>query len=136
MKLPNYRRIFKTDYDQEYQDLVDKLAVSINYGFDSVYEALNKKLTFSENISCTIAEFSVTVDSTGEPKKKTQFKLDENQTTIQGLIVINCYEERTGNPPSYTPFISFIKNENNVLIKNIKGLTFDKSYIIKVLAIS
>ena len=136
-KIPNYRRIFKTDYAEDYQELVDKLAVSINYGFDVVYDALNKKLTFDDNIACTIAEFTVSVDIDGKPlKSNTQFKLGENQTSIQGLIVIDCYEEKTDNPPPSAPFVTFVKNEKNVLIKNIKGLTANTSYVIKVLAIS
>lgn len=137
MKLPSYRRIFKTDYAEDYQELVDKLAVSINYGFDTVYDALNKNLTFDDNIACTIASFTVTVDIYGVPvKKNTQFKLSEKQKSIQGLIVIDCYEEKKNLPPPSAPFITFLKSENNVLIKNIKGLTADTSYVIKVLALS
>ena len=45
MKLPNFRRIIASDYDQKYKDLVETLAVSINQGMDSVYDALNKKIT-------------------------------------------------------------------------------------------
>jgi hypothetical protein len=137
MKLPSYRRIFKTDYAEDYQELVEKLAVSINNGFDSLYDALNKKLTFGENISSTIAEITVTVEPSGAPiKKGTQFKLDGSQNNIQGLIVINCYEEKTGASPPGAPFISFIKNENNILINKISGLTPNVSYIIKVLTIT
>jgi len=137
MKLPSYRRIFKTDYAEDYQELVEKLAVSINNGFDTVYDALNKKLTFGDNIACTIAEFTVSVDASGNPtKKNVQFKLGENQTSIQGLMVIDCYTEGDELPPPSAPFISFVKNEGNVLIKNIKGLTLNTSYVIKVLAIS
>ena len=137
MKLPSYRRIFKTDYEEDYQDLVDTLSVSINNGFDTIYDALNKKLTFEDNIACTIAEFTVSVDANGTPtKKNTQFKLGENQKTIQGLMVIDCYEEKDELPPTSAPFIAFEKNESNVLIKNIKGLKLNTSYVIKVLAIS
>jgi hypothetical protein len=137
MKLPSYRRLFKTDYAEDYQELVEKLAVSINYGFDTLYDALNKKLTFSENISSTIAEITVSVDNNGEPiKKNTQFKLDSSQTNIQGLVVINCYEEKTGEGPIFAPFVSFTKNENNILIKKITGLKPNVSYVIKVLTIT
>lgn len=137
MKLPSYRRIFKTDYAEDYQELVEKLAVSINYGFDTLYDALNKKLTFSENISSTIAEIIVTVGPDGVPlKTSTQFKLDESQKSIQGLVIINCYEEKTNEGPVLAPFISFIKNENNILIKKITGLKPNVSYVIKVLTIT
>jgi hypothetical protein len=136
MKLPSYRRLFKTDYAEDYQELVDKMAVSINNGFDTLFDALNNKLTFTDNILSTIQEFSVSVDSNGTPiKKNTQFKLAVGQTTLQGLIIIDCYEEKTNNPPPSAPFISFTKNEGNVIITNINGLTPITTYTVKVLAL-
>ena len=136
MKLPSYRRLFKTDYVEEYQELVDKMAVSINNGFDTLYDALNNKLTFTDNILSTIQEISISVDSNGVPiKKNLQFGLATGQTTIQGLIVIDCYEEKTNNPPLSAPFVSFIKSENKITITNVKGLTPSTNYTIKVLAI-
>lgn len=137
MKLPSFRRLFKTDYAEDYQELVEKLAVSINNGFDTLYDALNKKLTFNDNISSTIAEITVTVTADGTPtKKQTQFKLDASQTNIQGLVIINCFEEKSGNPPPIAPFIAYSRNENNILINNIRGLTPNVSYVIRVLTIS
>lgn len=137
MKLPSYRRIIKTDYAEEYQLLVEKLAVSINYGFDTLYDALNQKLNFEDNISSTIAEFGVTVDSNGKPLQKTQFKLKASQTTVQGLIVLNCFGAKNASIlPSGGIFVSFEKSENFVNINNIKGLIPNIEYTIKLLAIS
>lgn len=135
MKLPSYRRIFKTDYSNDYQELVEKLAVSINNGFDTLYDALNKKLNFADNINSTIAEFTVKVKEDGKPTKVTQFKLDTNQTSVQGVIVISCYDEDS-NPPPSAVFVGFTKNESSVNINYIKGLTANITYTIKVLAIS
>lgn len=102
-----------------------------------MYDALNKKLTFSENISSTIAEITVTVGVNGEPiKTATQFRLDDSQKSIQGLVIINCYEANTSAGPIGAPFISFIRNENNILIKKITGLKPNVSYVIKVLTIT
>jgi hypothetical protein len=137
MKLPSYRRIFKTDYAEEYQSLVEKLAVSINYGFDTLYDALNQKLNFQDNIASTIAEFSVTVDGDGKPTQKTQFKLNSSQSTVQGIIVLNCYGSKDTTVLPYGGiFVSFEKNEKFVNINNIKGLTANIPYTIKLLAIS
>ena len=137
MKLPSYRRIFKNDYAEEYEGLVEKLAVSINYGFDTLYDALNQRLNFEDNISSTIAEFAVTVDGNGKPTQKTQFKLKGSQTTVQGVIVLNCFGTRDVNLlPQSGVFVSFERNENFVNINNIKGLLPNVSYTIKLLAIS
>jgi hypothetical protein len=137
MKLPSYRRIFKTDYAEQYQELVDKLAVSINYGFDTLYDALNQKLTFQENFLATISEFNVTVNASGNPSQRTQFKLSGNQTSVQGLIVINCFPVNDANAlPTSGIFISFNKSENFININNIKGLQPNVLYTLKVLALS
>lgn len=136
MKLPSYRRIFKTDYAEDYQELVDKLAVSINYGFDTVYDALNKKINFADNILSTISEFSVSVGEDGVPLKKAQFKLDKNQTSVEGLLVLDCYAEKDNKPPASAVFVSFVKSENFIIINNIRGLSPNVSYIIKILAVS
>ncbi len=137
MKLPSYRRILKTDFKEEYQELVDKLSVSINHGFDSLYDALNKKLNFKDNISSTISTFDVTVDSTGKPTQSTQFKLDASQSTLEGLIVIQAYGAKD---PTILPnsglSIDFARNEKYVVINNIKGLITNVPYRIKVIALS
>lgn len=113
------------------------MAVSINYGFDTLYDALNQKLTFQDNFLSTIAEFRVAVDVNGKPTQTTQFKLTSTQTSIQGLIVLGC----TGaNDPNALPtsgiFVSFTKSENFVNINNIKGLVPGTLYNLKVLALS
>jgi len=113
------------------------LAVSVNYGFDTLYDALNQKLTFTENFLATIAEFNVAVDSTGKPTQSTQFKLTTNQNTVQGLLVLSCVGANNQNDlPLSGIFVSFTKNENSIKINNIKGLNPGTLYTLKVLALS
>lgn len=134
-KLSSYRRLFEQDFSPDDKALVEQLGISINASFEELYNALNNKLTIKENISSTIAEFSVTVDANGTPKNKTLFKLESSQTVVEGLLVINC----TGVDPSVFPTsglaVSFNRSENNIVIRNIKGLQADKPYVIKVLVI-
>jgi hypothetical protein len=136
-KLSGYRRIIKTDFAQEYQPLVEQLSVTINNGFDTVFNALNGKLNFADNILSTIAEFRVTVKEDGTPQQTTQFKLDRNQSNLIGLLVLNIngaddsqLRATSGLAISYTP------NSGIVTITNIKGLEAGKAYNIKVLALS
>jgi hypothetical protein len=137
MKIPSYRRLFKTDYKEEWQPLVDKLATSINNAFDTIYNALNKNLTFVDNINSTIATFTVSVDGNGIPKQTTQFKLDSAQTTVQGLIVIDCFASNdTSKYPNSGIFINFTKNDTLINVNRIKGLPQDVQFSVKVLMIS
>jgi hypothetical protein len=136
MKLPSYKRIYDTDYKEEFRPLVSTLAVSINNAFDTLYNALNGNLTLKDNIASTIASFSVTVDSTGRPLQPTQFKLATTQTTVEGLIVINAYgANNSAITPSSAVFVSFTKNENFIIVNKIAGLTANIPYTIKVVVI-
>ena len=136
-KLAGYRRLIKTDFAQEYQPLIEQIAVSVNNGFDTIFNALNGKLNFSDNILSTIAEFKVTVSEDGTPQQSTQFKLDRNQSNLIGLIVLSVsgadnpsLRATSGLAIAYTP------NSGVVTINNIKGLEAGKAYNVKVLALS
>lgn len=135
-KLSSYRRIFKQDFDPEYDSLITSLAQSVNSSFEELYDSLNNKLTLKDNVSCTIAEFKVSVDTTGVPVNKTQFKLNNDQQNVEGLIVINASGATDASLlPTAGVFVSFIRNENLLIIQNIKGLQPNKPYKIKVIAL-
>lgn len=136
MKLSNYRRIIATDYSDEYKELVDRLGTSLNNDIDQIHEALNNKITFADNISCTIADLGVTVGADGIPTRSTSFKLNPKQLTILGILATNAFGANNPNIlPSSGIFISFTKNEGYVTIDNIKGLLPNIPYTLKILCI-
>lgn len=133
--MSNYRRLLEQDYPED-SELIKKIGITINSSFEEIYNALNNRLTVKENLSATIASFAVTVDAFGVPKNKTQFKLLNGQTNVEGLILIDA--SGTTNPnllPSSGIFVSFVRDSNNIIIKNIKGLIPDNSYTLKVLVL-
>lgn len=136
-KLSSYRRIVKNDYQDEYKPLVDQLSVSINNGFDTLFNALNGKLNFYDNIASTIAEIRISVDSNGFPLQRTQFKLSGNQTNVEGILVlkISGYNNPTLYPTSGLA-LSYTSDNGLVTITNIKGLETNKIYSIKLLTIN
>lgn len=134
-KLSSYRRLFGQDYPEN-RDLIDQIGTPINASFEEIYSALNNRLTFRENISATIVEFGVTVDSNGYPKNDTQFKLSNGQTTVEGLIVINVTGSK--DPSLLTSGgvnVKFKRNENFIIVQNVQGLQADKPYTIKAICL-
>ena len=132
--LSSFRRILKTDFKEEYQPLIDQLAVSVNNGFDTLYDALNGKLSFKDNILSTIAEFNVSVDANEDPRQQTQIKLKDGQQNIEGVIVLSVQGVSDSSLlPTGGLAISFSKNNLVANINNIKGLEANKNYRIKVL---
>jgi hypothetical protein len=135
-KLPGWRRIFEQDYPQQYQDLIKQLAVSLNYGMDTLYQTLNNGLTFADNIKSTINTFRVKVDSTGKPTTTVTIT-KSNTINIIGLIVVKAVNLTNSN--SYVinaPFVSYTETTNTLVINNITGLIAGNSYNITVLGIN
>lgn len=134
MKLSSYRRLLEQDFPEN-EDLIKKLGITLNSSFSELYDALNNKLTFKDNISSTVTEFTVVVDPSGTPKNKTTFKLQNGQTNIEGLIVINAICSDTTIFPTAGVFVSFVRNESNINIQNIKGLPANQTFIVKVIVL-
>ncbi len=129
MKIEAPKKISSEDYDEDYQDLVDQLALSLNGYLEDVYDALSKKLTITDNINQYIKSFAVTVDSSGKPKTSIKFKSKIDGKT-QGMTVIRTLGDEYVES---TPFIDFIDSNGNIEVRNIKGLEADKKYTIYVL---
>lgn len=136
MRLPNFKRLNKGDYSAEEQGLVEKLASSINIGIESLYEALNNRLTFKDNFAGTVVEIQVSVDSTGKPLQTTQFKLT-NTNRVEGTLVIAA--NHATNPsifPIGYPFVSFSVNGDIVTVRNVQGLQPNQPFIVKLVVLN
>ena len=134
MRLPNFKRLMKQDYAEQFQDFVETLSSSLNYGIEVLYSALNNNLTLKDNLACTIAEFNVTVGATGAPTATTSFTLSNN-LRVEGIVVLAV--TNNVNAATYPPsavFINFTSQSDSVIINNITGLTSGISYKIKVVA--
>lgn len=134
MFLPTFRRIFKSDYDKDDQALVEKLSSPVNSAFEVLYEALNKKLDFTNNFQATEVDIPVTVDSTGTPVGNASFKLI-NSNKVKRLWIGNA--QNLTNPGTYVtgaPFASFLQNGASITIVNITGLQPGNTYLLNILA--
>ena len=131
MKMPSFRRIITNDYDQESKNLVAQLAVSINNGFDVLYQALSKRLTFGDNFICTEVTVELTVDANGIPTSTTGFKLDTSQTNTKVYEVQVRYAENltnTGTYPTSAPWVSWVQTQTGISIVHVSGLQTGNLY--------
>lgn len=136
MKLGNFKRLYEKDFDTQEQNLVSKLGLTINNGFEMLYLALAKRLTFEDNIQSTIKDIEIQVDATGKPVNKTNFKLDQTGIRAQGVIILKA--TNLTDPTSYvnsSPFISWTQTQVGIQVDNIKGLIPFNIYSIRVLVI-
>jgi len=132
-KLPTLRRLFKTDFKPEYSELVEKLIVSINNGFDNLYDALNNKITLKNNILCNIKDFSVQVNSSGIPI--TTLNLAVNFNNNINVVTVGKIDNIT-NPTSYPNggvVVSWEQLSPGLIkIKHITGLNEGQTYTLRV----
>lgn len=134
-KLPGYRRIFEQDYPQQYQDLVKQLAVTLNYGFDSLYQLLNGKLTFADNMDSTTKSLTLQVDSSGKPTTSTTITKGSTNT-ISGLIVAKVVNQTNSTSyPTGGVFVSYTETSQTITVNNITGLIPGNSYNITLVTI-
>jgi len=130
MKLPNFRRIIKNDYDPKDQKMIETLSFSLNNGIEVLYQALNQALTFQDNFACTVKEFSVEVNADGVPKSKTSFALN-GPNKIIGIMVLNAINTKTPTVlPTAGVFVSFYQEGKTIIINNIKGLPENQPFIL------
>lgn len=132
MKLSPFRRIIKTDYKQEFQDLVEQLSTSLNNALDGLYGLTTNNISLKDNISCTLKVIEVSVDSTGKPKNPVVIKLSTSGK-VQGLTILNTTNtvDSTVYPTSGVS-ISFSIINSGVSIDNITGLLPNNKYQINV----
>lgn len=134
MKLPNFRRLIKSDYSKEYESLIEKLSFSINNGIEVLYQVFNKAISLKDNIACTLKDIDVEVKEDGSVKTLTTFNLD-TQGKVAGVLVLNAVNTRTSSVlPNSGIFVSFTQESSKVFISNIKGLPPNQPFRLTLVA--
>lgn len=132
-RLDNVRRILREDFDKEYQDMIDKLAYTLNSFMDQVVAQVNGNIDFT-NLNQELVTFTMTVDANGTPVGNNLFKV--SQTGIAGFIVINAVNKTDSTSyPTHTPMIFGVTSGSTVKVNKIKGLTANEKYELTVMVI-
>jgi hypothetical protein len=135
MKLPNFKRLNKADFAQQFADLIDTLSVSLNIGIENLYTALDNRLSLSDNLLCTVKDLQLTVDSSGNPTATTTFTVDSKITNLKGLQVIKV--DNVTSPNTYAPGavqLQWTLTTKGVQILNATGLTANTLYQLRIIA--
>jgi hypothetical protein len=134
MRLPNFRRIIKQDFQKEFQELIERLSVSINNGFDVMFEALNNKISLQNNIMCTVIDLEIEPTAAGIPKNTTQFTLTYDGRT--SIVLVGKLENLTTSSsyPTSAPFVSWTQTDKILQVNHITGLTANNKYSVRIVA--
>lgn len=133
MKFPTFRRIFKQDYPVDQQSLVEKLSITINNSFETIFNAFNKNISLTDNILCTVKTISVKVNASGVPTTSTSFSIDTTGN-IKGISVIKAENTTDASVfPTSAPFISYTQNNTVITITQVAGIPANNSFNLTVI---
>lgn len=136
-RIPSQRRIIREDLS-EAPGWIEKLLTPLNSFMEAIYSALNKNLTFTENIRSQIAflEFetapSYVASNTFEPLRFENFM---RQRAV-GVIVLQAYVlDQLNEPMASAVTCDWYEDQGQIVIKYISGLSDSTFYKIRVLVI-
>lgn len=130
----NIKRIVKEDFNEEDQELVDKLAFALNPFLEQVSAAFNKGIDDS-NLRQQTTSIDVEVGSNGVPKTPLQIKINPEllRTRIIGTRVVLAQNLTDSTFPTGTPFLTFNVVNNLINVLHVAGLPPDKKFRLSVI---
>lgn len=134
MKLSEFKKIVKEDFDVKDQPLIEKLSAIFNLFQEQIYYAFNNNITFSENLNTQIVTFRTRVNDEGVPTGNNQIKWTL-KTRPTGHMVINVSNLTDTTLLAEAPFLLYSFNNNLITIKQVTGLLGNKDYDLTIMFI-
>lgn len=132
MVLGSYKRLFKQDFQQQYQSLVDQLSNTLNGALEALYTLSQNNISLRDNVDCMVASFTVAVDKNGIPSTTAQVKMT-NPGNVEGICVLSCVNQTTSTGyPTGGVFVSYTANSTGIVVNNVTGLIPGNNYLIKL----
>lgn len=123
-KLPRIKRLLKEDFQEV--EWIDKLLGPVNDFFDTVYDALNKGLTFTDNMPATVKTLEFKEGSSIYP-----IKFAWNLKTLPTALIITRV---VGTEPSSAPSVYWSFDGQSINIDKFYGLVDGQDYKVSVIA--
>jgi hypothetical protein len=126
--LQSFKRIYKNDFPQQYQSLIDQLSNYINPNTEALYQTLTNNITLANNMYAQVVTLTTQVNTKGTPIQKLAFQ-STLATGILGINVLNAVSNGASNIyPTSGIFCSFTQSGQTITINNIAGLPTGTSF--------
>lgn len=126
-KLPPISRFLREDFPG--QDWIDRLLQPLNQFMGTVYSALNKNLSLSENCRCEIKEISITSNGSGVATSSFAWNLNS--------IPTDCWVSRIiSGAPSSGIGIVWNYDGTSINITAFYGLANNTAYKLRIIAMN
>lgn len=135
MILPTFKSLQSSDFDPQYKDLIDKLALILNNDIQGLYNTLQRSASLKDNLLCIVKDVPVVVDSDGNTVNSANFAIDIPNMRVRGCEVIRAVNIINSNTyPTGAPFINFTPGTQQVTIDHVTGLRPGDQWTLTVLA--
>jgi hypothetical protein len=136
-RLPIFKRLLSEDFSDA-PAWFDKAIQQINPFFESVYLALNRNLTFGDNVASEIKEFTFTTLSTYAGTAATWEAIEFTRSIKmipKGLVLLQIFKF---NQPTYSPiegdvYLDWQEVNGTVTIGLVRGLAASTKYTLRIL---
>lgn len=130
-KLPPQTKILREDV-KDAPPWVSKIIDPFNSLASTMYNALNRNLTFSENLACFVKEITYKTTSAYPVEVDVSFT-NELKFKATGLILLQAVERTTYDPPPGPVYVPWTEENGLIVVKPITGLVASKTYTIRLL---
>lgn len=131
MKLPVTKKILREDL-KDAPAWVSGIIEPFNSFAESVYQALNKNITFRENIAAFVKEITYSTTSAYPTMDNIQF-MNELKVKATGVEVLQAIDKSTYTPAAGPVYVPWVEDNGNIVIGSITGLAASKIYMIRLL---
>jgi len=132
MKLPVTKKILKEDLKGS-PDWINPVVDAFNSFAETIYQALNKNITFSENVRCFIKELSYKTSAAYPTADDVEF-MNELKVKATGIEVLQALEKSTYTPAPGPVYVPWVEDNGTIKIMGpITGLEASKTYIIRLM---
>lgn len=132
-KLPTITGLKREDF-KDAPSWIDRLLSPLNSFIRNVYDALNGSLTFGDNVSGFIKEFTITAGAASTDN--TASFLHGLKTQPSGVLVMQALAQGSNYAPiANAVTISWRRGVGTIIIDAITGLTNGTQYTLRVLVI-
>ncbi len=128
MKLPTSKKILREDLKGA-PPWINPLIDVINSFMEAVYLALNRNISFGDNIQSQIVTLTYKSGTTD-----TQF-ISNLRVRAQGLLVLQAVEKDTFEPAPGPVYVPWVESSGTVNLGLVTGLDANKTYILRLLLI-
>jgi len=131
MKLPTISRLVVEDFPKEIQGWVGKLVEPLNTFMTKLKSGLDKGITINDNLSGQIRTLSVKNVSASTP-----VSFSYKSPRPPQIVLVGGFYNKDDPNESLTAAVTcqwFYDGKGAITIKNVSGLTADKTYILSLI---